>query len=384
MSRVKPRQSDPARRDLEERVKELKCLYEIAQLSGQRHLSLREVLEGVTSALPGALQFPQKGRARILLDGVVYAAAGDGPGKVGHAAPVMVNGRPRGEVQVGYPEEGGSRRLILQEERRLLAEVARQVSLVIEHREAEENEATLREQLRHVDRLAMIGQLASGVAHELNEPLGSILGFAQLLGKSTRRSPQVRQDVAKIEAAALRAREVIRKLMTFARQQAPHYEWVDVNELLRENMSLWRMRAEEYDIRVVCSCDPALPRIMADAGQIGQVVTNLALNALQAMADGGTLAFKTRRCGPWVELRVEDTGSGIPTAVLPRIFDPFFTTKDIDQGTGLGLAVTHGIVTAHGGTIRAENRRARGTRFTVRLPVRRSDVPGENSGMPAP
>ena len=123
-------------------------------------------------------------------------------------------------------------------------------------------------------------------------------------------------------------------------------------------------------MRVVYELDPKIPSIVVDERQILQLTTNLAVNALQAMTEGGALTLATSHGRRWVELSVSDTGPGIPPDVLPRIFDPFFTTKDVDQGTGLGLSVVHGIVAAHGGSIRVESKVGRGTRMRVRLPVR--------------
>jgi signal transduction histidine kinase len=257
----------------------------------------------------------------------------------------------------------------LKEERNLIGAVAQQVGLIVERREAEREKGKLREQLRHADRLATIGQLAAGVAHELNEPLGNILGFAQLIKRNPHMDEQAVKDSERIINASLYMREVIKKLMLFARQTPPRKTRVDLNRLIEEGLSFFETRCAKADIRVERSLQANLPKIIADPGQLNQVLVNLVVNAIQAMPHGGTLTVSTRTDDHTVSLVVRDTGIGMATEVLKRIFEPFFTTKDVNEGTGLGLSVAHGIVTAHKGTIQVKSRPNQGACFTVRLPL---------------
>ncbi len=365
----------PAEEKLHERLKELGCLYTIAQLAGKPSASLAEVLQGIVDQLPQAWQHPDCAAAQIRLDASCYRSRGSSELVLRQQAPLVVQGVTRGGVAVGYGAAAAGTCQLLDEEQRLLDEIARQVSLVIERREDVEERERLRHKLLHADRLGLIGQFAAGVAHELNEPLGSILGFAQLLAKTPRLPKQARADVARIEAASLRAREIIRQLMTFARQTQPRDARVDVNRLIRESADLWRPRCESGGIALRFRLDPALPAIVADDGQLRQVLANLVLNAIHAMPDGGTLSIETAAKARQVRLAVRDSGIGIPADVLPRIFDPFFTTKDVDQGTGLGLSLVHGIVMGHGGRVEAHSRPGEGTCLCVFLPVQRAADP---------
>ncbi len=373
--------SRSAKAALRERVKELTCLYGIAQVAAKPGRSLEEMLQEIVELLPPAWQYPEVAFARIVLDNSSYSTPGFRESLQKQSAGIVVGGVPRGVVEVVYVEkrpelDEGS---FLKEERSLIDAVARQIALIIEHKQAEEEKLRLHEHLRHTDRLATIGLLAAGVAHELNEPLGSILGFAQLAKKCQGLPDSARQDVEKIESASLRAREVIRKLLVFARQTPPQKTRVNLNRLVQETISFLKARFAEAAVVPECSLSLDLPEISADPAQLEQVLVNLAVNALQAMPDGGKLTVLTGVRGSDVLLVVEDTGTGMSDDVLKQIFVPFFTTKDVGQGTGLGLPVVHGIVTSHGGTIGVESKVGRGTRFEIRLPAGATQNEKENA-----
>jgi len=356
---------------LRERVKELTCLYGIAQIAGRPGISLDAILHGIVELLPAAWQYPEITFATIVLDGRSYSTSGFRECRQKQIADIVVSGAQRGIVEVVYAEgrpeldEGP----FLKEERNLIDAIARQVALVVERRQAEEDSWKLQDQLRHADRLATIGVLAAGVAHELNEPLGNILGFAQLAKKCQGLPDSARHDIEKIESASLHAREVIKKLLIFARQMPPEKRQVNLNHVVEEGLYFFEARCAKAGIELECSLAPDLPEITADAAQLNQVVVNLVMNALQAMPEAGKLTVRTQVCAHDVCLIVEDTGIGMSEKVLERVFVPFFTTKDVGEGTGLGLPVVHGIVTSHGGTIQVESKVGRGTRFEIRLPV---------------
>ena len=358
---------------MHERIKELECLYAIVEIASTTSATLQEMLQRIADMLPTAWRVPEHARSKIVLDGLEMHGGGRRlPDGARQEAAIVVRGATRGTVAVGYSRAQVRRHgsAFLDDEQRLLNEVARQIARIVERKEDQEAHEALQEQLRHADRLATVGRLASGVAHELNEPLGSILGFTQLIEKTPRMPRSALADLAKVRTAAIHARDIIRKLMVFARQTPPQYSPVDLNGIVEKSAGLWTWRCEDAGVRVVYELDPKIPSIVVDERQILQLTTNLAVNALQAMTEGGALTLATSHGRRWVELSVSDTGPGIPPDVLPRIFDPFFTTKDVDQGTGLGLSVVHGIVAAHGGSIRVESKVGRGTRMRVRLPVR--------------
>ena len=266
----------------------------------------------------------------------------------------------------------------LSEERKLIDEMARQIRLIVERRQAEEDKLSLYAQLRHADRLATIGMLAAGVAHELNEPLANILGFAQLARKCPGVPGGALRDIEKIEAASIQAREVIHKLLVFARQRPPTKARVNLNRVVKDSLYLLESRCAKEGIQLREELSANLPAITADSGQLGQVVVNLVVNALQATSADGTITISTHVCDGSVCLVVSDTGIGMSEEIIEKIFVPFFTTKDIGQGTGLGLPMVHGIVTGHDGSIRVESKVGSGTRFEIRLPVADTQVMEED------
>jgi signal transduction histidine kinase len=360
-----------AHASLRERIKELTCLYSLGQLAERPGIHLGEILQGVVELLPAAWQYPEIAVARIVFDGRFYATAGFEECAHKQSASLMVKDQQRGSIEVGYTRE----RLeldegpFLKEERSLIDTVARQIAALVEQREAAEDRGRLQSQLRHADRLATIGQLSAGVAHELNEPLGNILAFAQLAAKEPGVPEQVAQDLRKIVTTSLHAREIIKKLMLFARQTPPRKTRVDLNAVVEEGLFLLASRCMKEGVVIERDLAHGLPEIVADPSQLNQVLVNLVVNAVQAMPKGGSVRITTRANRSRVVLAVEDTGVGMDREVLEKIFTPFFTTKDVHEGTGLGLPVVHGIVTSHGGTISVESKPGRGSRFEVCLPA---------------
>jgi signal transduction histidine kinase/CheY-like chemotaxis protein len=226
--------------------------------------------------------------------------------------------------------------------------------------------------LFHTERMAAIGQLVSGVAHELNNPLTSIVGYAQLL--LARSSGSVRAtDLRPILAEAERASRIARNLLLFARESRLERAPVNVNEVVERTLALRGYELRRAEIRVDLDLDPRLPPALADATQLQQVLLNLIVNAEQAIQQGrgqGKIGLRTRRAAPdRIALEVADDGPGIAPELVARVFDPFFTTKPPGLGTGLGLSIVYSIVREHGGDVLVESQRGAGATFTVLLPA---------------
>ena len=366
---------------LRERIKELTCLYGIAQVIEQAELALDGRIRRIVELLPPAWQYPQFAQARIVIDDRTYATPGFQPSRWSQCAAIRVKGEPRGMVEVVYRGAGtdfadgpsaAAETAFLPEEQDLIDAVAQQLGVIVERAEVEQERIRLSEQLRHADRLATIGQLAAAVAHELNEPLGNILGFAQLARQCAHLPQAAGADLEKIVNAALHAREVVRKLMLFARPAPPQKRPVDLNRIIADGLYFLEARCAKSGIELVRTLAASLPPVMADPSQLYQVLVNLVVNAIQAMPDGGRLVVQTTAGGDGVSMVVEDNGVGMSAEVAAHIFTPFFTTKSAGEGTGLGLSVVQGIVESYAGTIDVRSQPGQGSRFEVRLPVMES------------
>ena len=367
--------------NLRERVKELTCLYGIAQIASTFDLSLKSKLAAIVRLLPPAWQYPERACARITIDGQAFPTPNFREGACRQTANICIAEKKRGAVEIHYPDDRGmiGKTPFLTEEQNLIDNIAGQISLMIEHEEARTAKAELQKQLIKADRLAAIGQLAAGVAHELNEPLNAILGFAQLTQKSPELPAQARKDIERITDAALHARNIIRELLIFARQGKPGSTQVNLTRIIMEDLNLFAPLCEKAGVELRRIVAPDLPEITANKSQIRQVISNLIVNALQAMPGGGILMLQTSFDATSVRLRVDDTGIGIKDELKDSIFLPFFSTKDVDQGTGLGLSVAHGIVSSHGGEICIENKTGKGACFCVTFPRHPETVTREES-----
>jgi two-component system NtrC family sensor kinase len=366
--------------ELRERVKELTCLYGIAKIVEQEILTLRDILQKIAMLLPPAWLYPEIASARIILDDQTYATPHYKDGVHKQTAKIILGGLQKGVVEVTYREEKPEldEGPFLKEERSLIDTVAREIVLIIERTQIEEDKEQLQEQLRHADRLATIGQLSAGVAHELNEPIGGILGFAQLVQKDPGLSDQTKKDIEKIMRASLHAREVIKKLMLFGRQMPPQKTQVNLNQIVKDGLYFLESRCAKEGIKVVCQLSFPLPDVTADQSQMTQVLVNTVVNAIQAMPNGGKLTIRTLASDKFVLLIVEDTGVGMEKNIIRKIFQPFFTTKDVGLGTGLGLSVAYGIITSHGGSIDVDSKVGQGTRIKIKLPcIESAEAKGE-------
>ena len=226
-------------------------------------------------------------------------------------------------------------------------------------------------QLMITDRLASIGQLASGIAHEINNPLTAVLGLSELLKEKVLQD-EVKEDLEIISKEALRAANVIRGLLTFARGKGSESELLDINSIVQEVLRLYAYEQRLNNINVSMSLAPDLPLVKFNGAQMQQVLINLIVNAEQAMLEtneGGNLKITTEEDRGMVRVSVSDDGPGIIRENMKKLFTPFFTTKEVGKGTGLGLSICHGIVTEYGGRIYARSAPGEGATFIVELPV---------------
>jgi two-component system NtrC family sensor kinase len=245
----------------------------------------------------------------------------------------------------------------------------------------QELEAT-HNQLVQAEKIASLGRMAAGVAHEINNPLAGILIYAELLARELEKDAPIRENVEVIINQTMRCQQIVNRLLDFSRQSLGQNRLFNLNEVLRACVELVSHQAYFHNIKIVQQLDPALPQIIGDPGQLQQVFTNLLLNAADAMSGSGTITLSSRptRRGDGVVLQFADTGCGISPEIRDKIFEPFFTTKPPGKGTGLGLSIVYGVIQRHGGAITADSAPGCGTTFTVTLPLESQD-PGPVNGI---
>jgi signal transduction histidine kinase len=224
-------------------------------------------------------------------------------------------------------------------------------------------------QLVEAEKLASIGKFASGIAHEINNPLTSILTFSSLMLEKMPDNNPNHERLRMMVREAERARTIVRQLLSFAREEPINPVKINIKSPVAEITDSLIAQGVFKDIELILNISDKLPEIYADPGRIGQVVSNILLNAVHAITPPGKIEISTKVSGNFIELIFSDTGCGIPEENISKIFDPFFTTKDRTKGTGLGLAVSYGIIKKHGGDIEVQSTVGKGTTFIVRLPI---------------
>lgn len=240
---------------------------------------------------------------------------------------------------------------------------------ITEQLRIEANQRTLEEQLQQSQKMQSLGQLAGGIAHDMNNVLGAILGLASAHRLNRHESAATDQAFDTISKAAVRGGKMVKRLLSFARQVPAEVRELDLNAVLREEVELLEGTLLAR-INLELDLEPGLRTIRGDASSLANALLNLCVNAGDAMPENGTLSLRTRNLADgWVELQVEDTGSGMTEAVLAKALDPFFTTKPQGKGTGLGLSMVYGTVQSHGGRLDIQSRPGVGTRVSLRFPA---------------
>lgn len=307
------------------------------------------------------------------------------------AVPMKRGNEVIGVLNVESKEEGG----FTERDLRVLTTIAAQVAMAIENARLFEKAKGAYEDLKaaqadvvQAGKMSAVGQLAAGIAHELNNPIGGILGYAQFAltkienldgqGAGEEDLAHLVRYLRHIERESKRCKEIVQNLLNFSRTPPLNYRRTNVNRLLTESLEFMGHNLVIHNVSVTKRLSPKLPPIIGDGNQLKQVFINIILNSQRAMVDGGILQVVTRKAphdgqsANCVEVAFSDTGCGIPQEHLPRIFEPFFTTRKVGEGTGLGLSVSYRIIKDHGGAILVDSKVNRGTTFLVRLPVARN------------
>jgi signal transduction histidine kinase/CheY-like chemotaxis protein len=247
---------------------------------------------------------------------------------------------------------------------------------ITERKKIEIEKYELERKAQLASRLATVGEMSAGIAHEINNPLTAIVGYAELLIEREELPEDVKQDLSVINQGAQKVANIVRRLMYFSRQSKPMRNVIDVNELIQNTLELRAYQLKNSNIRVVKNIDKNIPRILADGGQLQQVFLNLIANAESEMYTAfgkGVLSIKVEKQEDKILISFKDTGPGISEENMQKLFQPFFTTKPVGKGTGLGLSICHGIILEHNGRIWAETLLGKGATFFIEIPILQGD-----------
>lgn len=371
---------------LNERVKELRCLYSIGQLIAKNGADIDRMLKDIVELLPLGWQYPDITCARINLYDKEYKTGNFAVTEWRLSSDITIDSQKIGNLEICYLEERHKTYdcPFLPEERELLEGITTMVSDFMSRKQGEKERRQFEQQSQAQSRLASVGQMAAGMAHEINNPLTAVIGFADLL--LNRSLPvDIREDIETISKASQRVSDILRRMLTFARQYKPERKYLDINEILENTIGIRAYTMETSNIHVTRQLEPELPMTMIDGGQIQQVFLNIIINAEQSMKlahNNGNLIVKTEKVNGTINISFKDDGPGISREDLQQIFDPFFSTKEVGQGTGLGLSICHGIISEHGGGIYAESELGSGTTFTVELPIIAEVMTADSTALP--
>lgn len=362
--------------ELDHRIRELNCLFGMADVVNRFGASLEDIIRETVELIPKAWRLSDVAYARVLMDGREYQTGNFKVTTWLMSEPILVFGRSCGEVQVGYLEQRWPENdaPFVPEERRLLTAIAERLGKIAERYQVQEQLNQHREELARVSRLRTMGEMASSLAHELNQPLAAVANYVRgcqrRLGSGAWNESELMQALAEAGNQAERAGQILRSLRDFVAAREPRRVPADINRITETAVDLARPEAKVRGIAIRFVPAKDLPPVLADAIQIEQVVLNIVRNALEAMSNtrlnGGEVFVSTSAGGPGeVEVAIQDSGPGLPADAVKKVFDAFYTTKP--EGMGIGLSISRSIIEAHRGRLWVTRNEDRGVTFRFAL-----------------
>lgn len=354
---------------LEERLKELSCLYEVSSAIRKHSDSVLETLEEICRITQRAWLFPDQAIVKLKFDDYSVLTSDLPEAPIVQQSNIHLFQENRGFIKVYYDTKKIANAHFLNEEQKLLNKIAIEISEFFERREIIKKEELLKRSAERNDRLSILGEITAGIAHELNTPLGNILGFAELI-KSSSQENQTQKDTEKIIKAAIYSREIVKKLMYFACEMPQHKDFIQIKPVIDQALKLLSQNFQKAGINYNFKIDNPVLEAQIDSIQFTQVLFNLLINAIYTSPKWSTISIEVSSTTTYFILEIKDEGSGIPTDLKSKIFEPFFSTKPVGEGSGLGLSVVHGIVKSHRGEIITFDNEPAGTVFQIKIPLK--------------
>lgn len=350
---------------LKERIKELTCLYEVSSILVNADPEAQEkTFMEIALSIKKGFQYPENTEVLIAHKDYEIKTGAIQTNKSLDTS-IKVFDEAEGVIKVYLNDPALD---FLPEEQPLIDNIGIKIGDYLDRVASKRNAARLRQQMEHADRLAIIGELTAGIAHELNTPLANILGFAELLKEDFEDDLDAASDLDKIIKNAIFSREVVKKLMFFSRAMPQEKTLVNIVPQIRESMNLLDATFRKENVRYTVEIEDEEMLLYVDTVQLTQIIFNLTINAIYFSPPDGLVCIKVNQDKDNIYLKITDEGPGLSEEGLAKVFQPFFTTKPTGSGAGLGLSVVHGIVNSHNGSISAENNKDKGAVFKVRLP----------------
>ncbi len=355
--------------ELQERIKELTCLYEVSSfIVNADSERLEPTFQAIAFSLKKAFQFPEKTNIAIESQIATAKTGGSGFGGSFIVSNIPIFNEPKGKIVATIDHLDLKTEYFLKEEQLLLDNIALKIGNLLERIEIKNSELSMKRQMERADRLAILGELTAGIAHELNTPLANILGFAELLQSKLESDPQSLNDLNKIITNAIFSREVVKKLMFFACEMPQEMKPVNIVSIIKESVKLLEPAFRKNEVKYIVKIEDASLMLRADTVQMTQIIFNLLMNAIYFTPKNGLVTIEATQSDKNIILKISDEGKGLSEEDLQKVFQPFYTTKPVGEGSGLGLSVVHGIVLSHKGSITVKNNIKKGAIFEVRLP----------------
>ncbi|WP_417887030.1 sensor histidine kinase [Zunongwangia sp.] len=353
---------------LKERVKELSCLYSISNVFRKQTGNIKEALSEVCQITKKAWRHPESAIVQLQFNTISLLTSPIPSSKIEQQSFINDSNGNTGTISVFYNAEEFKQSDFLVEEQQLLDQIAIEISDFLERQAIKNREELLRKKAESNHRLSVLGEITAGIAHELNTPLGNILGFAELIQSSSQEN-QTKDDIEKIIKASIYSREIVKKLMFFACEMPHNRALVSVKPIIDQALALLAPNLKKAQIDCEFIIDNPELKLPIDMVQFTQVIFNLVINAIYVSEPNTKIEIIVKTNHQEMIMEVYDEGPGIPQELKKKIFNPFFSTKPVGEGSGLGLSVVHGIIKAHQGEICIFDNNPKGSIFQIIIPL---------------
>ncbi len=354
--------------DLRDKIKELTCLYDISKTISKSDSINTETLLDIIQSVKNAWRYNIDNVVELRTRDHYLFTSEKTESTVCQSSPILVDKTIYGNIEVHYPSKKYNLDDFNDDEQQFLDTIAIEIGNYIEKYKVLERKAALRRTLERMERLSLLGEMTAGIAHELNTPLGNILGFAELI-KEQNLNPEIDADISIVINSVIYSREIVKKLMFFSCEMPQKLEMQALKPIIIFALNFLKSNFQKKSIKyeLTFKDDNIVARI--DSVQITQVLFNLLINAIYASPEKSTIKIIVDNNESNLYIKIEDNGTGIPDSIKEKIFEPFFSTKPFNYGSGLGLSVVQGIIKNHNGEITFQNNFPNGSIFSIRIPL---------------